>query len=180
MMESQSAGGVVESPAVRIPRGRRGRGFRLACLSMFSAVPVVVLVNVSSAPVLVSLLSAVVVAPTVWAWLRLPFTGPWIVGERIIVNSWFSRRVISRGRIVRFRAGEQQGFASWFTWEVFRGTFRSGELHAELSDGTTTRLRGTMCSFREARRMAEAANRWLGSETGAGTGPRRSLKAETN
>lgn len=179
-MELQPLGGLLEPHSFHIPRGRRGRGFRLAFLSIFSVVPMIFVLGVSPDPVLLSLalVSAIAVVPTVWSWFRLPFTDPRIDGDRIIVNSWFSRQALARDRLVRFRAEEQRGFASFFTWEFFQGVFRSGELHAELSDGTTTRLKGTMCSFREARRMAEAANRWLGIEVGAGTGPRRRLRTQ--
>ncbi|WP_435744014.1 hypothetical protein [Microbacterium sp. PMB16] len=141
--------------------------------------PIIGLVNPSAKPIPEALwwLFVFLLAFTAWLWLRFPFTGPRIAGDYFVLNSWFSRRVFHREKLQRFRAEEYEGIIFFFAWTISEGSLRSGELEVELSDGTVTRLKGTMCNYREVRMMAEAGNRWLGIEVGAGTGPRRSLRA---
>lgn len=163
-----------------IPKGRFGRAARLAVSSLFTGVaPLALLVD----PVSTSLHPVVVwvciifVTITAWLWLRLFFTGPRVSGDCFVVNSWWWRRTVCRDEVIRFRVGSYGGPFYYLAWAIDDGRLRSGELQAELIDGSIIRLPGTVCNYRIAREMAEASNSWLGVELGSGNGPRRRANA---
>lgn len=160
-------------------RGRAGRARRLGVASLFIGVlPAVVLLNITS-PSMPSILiwfSVVALPLCVLLWVRLPFTGVTVSPSHVVVTSWWSRRAYERGAINRFRAEPYAGFFFVFGWTVYGGRFESGHLVLECADGSARRLGGTVCNRRVAREIAEALNRSLGLDVGAGVGPRRSAR----
>lgn len=163
------------------PERRRSlfeRARRLAGSSFFIGVlPLVLLVtNVSEVPLWASAASAVSVLVCTWLWIRLPSTGIRIEDTDIIVTSWWARRRYACDDISRFRAESYAGAFFILGWTVYGGKLESGLIHADMRDGRTVKLHGTVCNRRTARRLAESLNRWLGVEAGSGTGPRRSRR----
>lgn len=112
-----------------------------------------------------------------WLWLRLPFTGVTVSHDALVVTSWFSRRVFAKGKIARFRSVPYEGTFYYLAWTIDYGRFASGVLSIESDDGSHAVLNGTVTSATRSREMAEALNRWIGSEVGDGAGSRRQASA---
>lgn len=158
------------------PTGRAGRAGRLAVASAFTlALPALALVGPmllhAPLPVTVLLLGSMVL--TVWLWVRLPFTGVIPTERSVVVRSWFSRREYDRASILRFRHVEYSGLFFYLAWPSDTGWLASGMVEVELRNGTRIPLRATVCGIADARRIAEALNRWVGAGVGDGRGPRR-------
>ncbi len=160
-------------------RGRAGRARRLGVASLFIGVlPAAVLLNYSSAsmPSVLIWFSAIALPLCMWLWIRLPFTGVTLTSSHVVATSWWSRRKYERGAVERFRAEPYTGFFFVFGWTVYDGRFESGHLVLEFADGRRRPLGGTVCNRRVAREIAEALNRDLGLDVGAGVGQRRSSR----
>lgn len=144
----------------------------------FGVVPLLLLINASASipPVGIVALACLVLV-CCWCWVRLPFTGIRIDGDLLVATSWWRTRTYVKGEIVRFREESYTGYLFIAGWTVSGGQLESGRVAAELRNGDTVRLHGSVCNRRTARRTSEALNRWIGAESGAGTGPRRSSRA---
>lgn len=115
----------------------------------------------------------VLMAICTWCWVRLRFTGVRVTEDELIVTSWWTRRVYKKTDIARFREEAYFGVLFVTGWQVGGGVLQSGIVHAEMRSGKSVPLHGNVCNRRTARRTSEVLNRWVGSELGAGTGPRR-------
>ncbi|WP_446724353.1 PH domain-containing protein [Microbacterium sp. PF5] len=104
---------------------------------------------------------------TVWLWVRLPFTGVIPTERSVVVRSWFSRREYDRASILRFRHVEYSGLFFYLAWPSDTGWLASGMVEVELRNGTRIPLRATVCGIADARRIAEALNRWGGERVSA-------------
>lgn len=144
----------------------------------FGLLPLLALIDIGSTipPFVISVLAGSVLI-CAWCWVRLPSTGIRIDGDRIVVTSWWRTRTYEKAEIVRFREEAYMGYLFVAGWTVYGGQLESGRVVAKLRNGDTARLHGSVCNRRTARRTSEALNRWLGAESGAGTGPRRSARA---
>lgn len=158
-----------------ISSGRGGRAARLAVSSVFTGVgPALFLVmgTESAARSTLTVASVALLLLTVFLWVRLPFTGVRVECDRIVVIAWWTRRTISRTDLARFRADSYSGPFYYLAWAIDGGPLESGELRAELKDGTQMRLRGTVCSRRVANEIARALNDWLGLNSDPRATPR--------
>lgn len=140
--------------------------------------PLLILLNISATiPIVVIFMMITSIAICTWCWIRLRFTGIRVTENEIIVTSWWTRRAYARAEIVRFHEEAYYGFLFVAGWTAYGGVLQSGLVHADLRNGHTVPLHGSVCNRRTARRTSEALNRWVGSELGAGTGPRRAARA---
>lgn len=152
--------------SVSVPTGRRGRAGRLAVSSVYTGfAPGLLLISSTHVeiPGFLLLLAIQSLLLTAWLWLRLPFTGVRTEGEAVVVTAWWSRKVIPRDQLVRFRVETYGGPFYFLAWAIDAGPFESGELEAELKDGTRVRLRGTVCGRRVANDISRSLNEWLGT-----------------
>lgn len=152
--------------------GRGGRAARLAVSSVFTGiVPALFLIMGTESPVrgILTFISVALLVLTLFLWVRLPFTGVSVECDHVVITSWWTRRRIERTDLTRFRVDSYSGPFYYLAWAIDDGPLESGELWAELRDGSQTRLRGTVCSRRVANEIARALNDWLGASSGIGT-----------
>lgn len=158
---------------VRVPTGRRGRALRLAVVTPLIAIlPLGVIFSREdmrdSEYLVVPAIGVLCVL--VWLWIRLPFTGPMVAGDRLALRSWWSTMELDRTTIAGFHVEEYLGSLSlvipW--WLV------SSRLVIELRSGEHVATGGTISDGRAVRDMAAELNQWMGVELG----PRRARRLQ--
>lgn len=150
------------------PSGRSGRAARLAVSSVFTGlIPIIFLVHptASDLPVVLHYGAGALIALTTWLWVRLPFTGVSMDSDFVTASSWWSVKRIPRVRVRRFRSKEYAGPFYYLAWAIDDGPFASGEVCAELRDGSCVTLRASVCSRRVSRQLVRALNDRLGVGT---------------
>jgi hypothetical protein len=111
-----------------------------------------------------------------WLWVRLPFTGARIVGDQVIVTSWWSRKELSLRDVARFRAEPYEGPFYYLAWSVDYGIFASAQLEAELKDGSRVKLPGTVSSRRAVNEIARSLDAQVGAAVASGATPHERLR----
>lgn len=165
-------------PESELRKALAERARRLGACSVFiGALPLGLLLSgASEVPPGATAASALSVLVCAWLWIRLSSTGIRVEGNDLVVTSWWTRRRYNRDLLSRFRAESYMGAFFVLGWTVYGGQLESGLIHAELRDGRTVSLHGTVCNRRTARHLAEYLNRWIGVDAGSGTGPRRTRR----
>lgn len=156
-----------------VPTGRRGRAVRLAVVTPLIAIlPLGVIFSREgmrdSEYLVVPAIGVLCVLA--WLWIRLPFTGPTVAGDRLTLRTWWSTVEFDRATIAGFHEEEYLGSLTLVipSWLV------SSRLVIELRSGEHVATGGTVSGSRAARDMAAALNQWIGLELG----PRRARRRQ--
>lgn len=114
---------------------------------------------------LASVAVAVVLVATslfVWLWARLPFTRIKVVGERLVVRSWWRTFHFDRRDLARCSADGYTGLLFILGWPVAAGRAEPGILRFERRDGSRIAVAGTVTWRSTATKQARWVNDWLG------------------